>query len=317
MLLVLVSCAGAGDREQVTVGPGDHRLSDLANDLDLEVRPTGFKEDRLVRCRNGDTFYIMAGKPHYRFRGDPRPVGAQQVRVIGRDLVIPQSMVASMLRDMKGQEVSVAPKPAPVRPAVVRPPAPTPERSFGQATILVDPGHGGRDSGAVQSGTRESDVNLAFSRLLIEALRRRGATVKATRTRDVYVSLDDRVTKGVRSRADLFLSVHANSAANRKAAGVEVFYPAERGRRSSRSATLARSLSDAIAGVGSGANRGPKRDPRGLRVLRTTKIPAVLVELGFLTNHADHRQVTSAAWQKRAAEAAAEAVRTWWRNQQR
>jgi N-acetylmuramoyl-L-alanine amidase len=98
--------------------------------------------------------------------------------------------------------------------------------------IVVDPGHGGKDPGAIGvSGVREKDVVLDLSRRLARRLRRAGHDVVLTREADVFLSLPERTTLANAARADLFLSVHANASDNRAAAGIETYYLSNSGDR--------------------------------------------------------------------------------------
>lgn len=92
--------------------------------------------------------------------------------------------------------------------------------------VVLDPGHGGKDPGAVGlKGLREKDVTLAVAKGLAGRLRREmGVDVVLTRDRDVSVSLKKRTNIATRAAADLFVSIHSNASANRKAAGLETYY---------------------------------------------------------------------------------------------
>jgi N-acetylmuramoyl-L-alanine amidase len=95
---------------------------------------------------------------------------------------------------------------------------------------MLDPGHGGRDPGATgRSGTFEKDVTLDIARRMADALEARpGITVKLTRDEDMFLPLEERVRIGREARADLFLSVHADSAPNRAARGLSVYTLSEK-----------------------------------------------------------------------------------------
>lgn len=96
--------------------------------------------------------------------------------------------------------------------------------------LMIDPGHGGRDPGAIGiSGTHEKDVTLDIARRMADALSARpGTNVKLTRDEDVFLPLEDRVKLGRDARADLFLSVHADSAPNKAARGLSVYTLSEK-----------------------------------------------------------------------------------------
>ncbi|MDD3030447.1 MAG: N-acetylmuramoyl-L-alanine amidase [Alphaproteobacteria bacterium] len=91
--------------------------------------------------------------------------------------------------------------------------------------LMLDPGHGGRDPGAVgHRGTYEKDITLDIAQHMAAALsNKQGISVKLTRTRDVFIPLEERVRMGQEARADLFLSIHADSAPNRSARGLSVY----------------------------------------------------------------------------------------------
>lgn len=96
--------------------------------------------------------------------------------------------------------------------------------------LMIDPGHGGRDPGAIGiSGTHEKDVTLDIARRMADALSARpGVDVKLTRDEDVFLPLEERVRLGREARADLFLSVHADSAPNKAARGLSVYTLSEK-----------------------------------------------------------------------------------------
>lgn len=92
-------------------------------------------------------------------------------------------------------------------------------------TIYVDAGHGGDDSGAVGNGLLEKDVNLDVSNLLNEKLEKEGADTVVTRTGDSFLSLEERVAKASTNGSDLFISIHANSAAPEAAGTRHILTP--------------------------------------------------------------------------------------------
>jgi len=105
--------------------------------------------------------------------------------------------------------------------------------------VVIDPGHGGKDPGAVYGGLKEKDVNLDIARRLAAHLRSRGVTVVLTRRKDVYVSLSERVRISNKQQPDLFLSVHANAEVSRKQHGAMSLYPDD-GPRDGRPGVFAR-----------------------------------------------------------------------------
>ncbi len=168
-------------------------------------------------------------------------------------------------------------------------------------TIIVDAGHGGHDRGGVP-GQRVSEKALTLDTALRleRELKRRGFNVVMTRRTDVFVPLSTRCAIANKYRDALFVSVHYNSARRRGAMGLETFYYSRPG------ASLAYRIQNNIMRTARTDNRGIKR--RGFYVLRNTRIPAVLVECGFLTNPTEARRCLNSRYRQRLAEQIAEAV---------
>ncbi|EXX85239.1 N-acetylmuramoyl-L-alanine amidase, partial [Paenibacillus darwinianus] len=168
--------------------------------------------------------------------------------------------------------------------------------------IVVDPGHGGNDPGMVGGTyeTLEKKLNLSTSFHLKRALEARGAHVVMTRADDGKPELSERVRIGESQGADAFVSVHYNASKN-NASGLLTFYYADKDEKLARA--IEGRLSDGVGGLrSSGIAYGD------LHVLRENSRPAVLVELGYLSNPKDEGIVMKAAYQQRAAEAIAEGL---------
>lgn len=170
-------------------------------------------------------------------------------------------------------------------------------------SIVLDPGHGGKDSGAVgRSGLMEKVVNLDVVLRTAEILRKSGATVYLTRDNDSYPELRDRTALANGKGANFFVSVHANASVNRNVGGLETIY------RSPQSASLANNLQNAmVAGLGL-ANRKAYTDVRGLHVLRVCQMPSALVELGFLSNAKEEALLKTTEFRQRCAESIAAGI---------
>lgn len=190
-------------------------------------------------------------------------------------------------------------------------------RVFGRAvhghTVVIDPGHGGSDSGAVgYSGVREKDVALAVGLQTEALLRAAGAEVVMTRTRDADVSDDDHSPSGelqarvdvaaAHPNAELFLSIHCNAFTNPDAHGMETYYYP----KTEDDERFARLLNEELAAAGGLFNRGVKYAK--FYVLRHSEIPASLVEMGFLSNPDEEALLGSADYQKKMAEALFRAI---------
>lgn len=170
--------------------------------------------------------------------------------------------------------------------------------------VCLDPGHGynkaGKWTGATANGLREDLLVLDFAERLGHYLRARGMTVRLTRTDHYAISLRRRAQIALACKADLMLSLHTNAATNPQANGAEA-YVAKGDRRSE---AVAKDLLHAIPNM---RLRGVKPDSqsqhRRLAVLQYTyrHMLAVLLELGFLTNHADATRLASRRWREDTA----------------
>jgi len=171
----------------------------------------------------------------------------------------------------------------PIVPPIPPPPPlpPPPARVF---TIVLDPGHGGVDSGAVSHGRRESADNLRLALAVQRILLDQGQRVIMTRSTDTSVTLGERSAISNRNNADIFVSLHRNAFSNPAANGVEnfVFTTAP-----PRTVQYAQNVLDRVVAVGVQSNRGLKRG--NFAVLRATQAPAMLLEMGFITNTRDNQ----------------------------
>jgi len=189
--------------------------------------------------------------------------------------------------------------------------------------IMIDPGHGGRDHGATGRQYREKDITYQVSKALAEALRKQGYTVGMTRGGDSTVSLDRRTQLARSWRADLFISVHANYVATKSVIGTEVFLLTPKGTSStyggkpSRSSASGNTFDKQNARIAYEVQKGlvatKKSKDRGVKharfvVLRDAPCPAVLAELGFLSNREEERLLGSSRHQQKIVEALVQSV---------
>lgn len=143
-------------------------------------------------------------------------------------------------------------------------------------TVIIDPGHGGRDLGAADSYVYEKHINLDVARRLERALQEAGFKTVMTRTKDEFIALSERSARANRYRNAVFVSIHFNSSYKTAALGIETFY------RSSTSEKFARLVqTELIKNIGA-TDRGVKT--ANFSVLRHTKHPSILVEGGFVSN---------------------------------
>ncbi len=220
-------------------------------------------------------------------------------------------------------------------------------------TVVVDPGHGGEQEGALApDGVREKDLSLAIARKIAARLKKLGAKVILTRTGDISVPLANRAAVATAMRADLFLSVHLNSMPTteqrRHTRGVETYFLSADATDSHAKAVAARENADRLAGEPGPDPDDPvagildslqdaaslqgssrlayavherlveklKAEDHGVKqapfyVLAGARMPAVLLEVGFISHPAESRLVRSREYQERIAEAVAEGIRAF------
>ena len=170
-------------------------------------------------------------------------------------------------------------------------------------TIVIDAGHGGKDPGAASSrGGNEKGINLEVAQQIAQVLRDKGYRVIMTRNNDEFIELEERAAIANRSHADIFVSIHADSSAKSNTNGFTVYVE----RSSSRaSKDLASAIDDRMAQTGISSNGTKKAD---YRVLTHTGCPAVLIELGYLSNYWEAKQLKNDDMQKRLAYAVANGI---------
>lgn len=169
--------------------------------------------------------------------------------------------------------------------------------------IVVDPGHGGSNPGAVANGTRESDNNLAVSLKLRDKLVKAGAKVIMTRETDRTVATEDsslgqeleaRVNIAKSNQADMFVSIHSNSNPDPSIYGAMTFYP------SGKSSKLALEVQDSIVKETGAVDKGTS--PATFYVLRNTTMPSILVEMGFVTNAKEAQMLQDDSYRNKMAQ---------------
>lgn len=185
--------------------------------------------------------------------------------------------------------------------------------------ICIDAGHGGSDPGAVAAdGTKEKDVALMYAKRLEKELRDAGHDVKMVRTNDDFVGLTLRANKANDWGADCFVSLHANASSRASAQGAWVIYDDKTAADAGKAlaASIFRELEAAgLADSDAEAEVFPDGSPwvggRQLAVLSRTKMPAVLVELGFLTNPGDLSKLKDPMTAGAAVRAVRDGVLKW------
>lgn len=201
------------------------------------------------------------------------------------------------------QRSVVVPVPLP-RPPSQNPGGPRPRPNV-RVVVVVDPGHGGQDPGAIGiGGLREKDVILPIALEVARLLERQGVNAVLTRANDRFVDLAPRVAQAEAARANIFVSIHANSISLSRpdVNGLETYYAPG----SSSGARLAQTIHNSLL-------RTVKVRDRGVRqarffVLRKTSMPATLVEVGFVTGREDATNLRSVIYRGQVAQAIAEGI---------
>jgi N-acetylmuramoyl-L-alanine amidase len=225
-------------------------------------------------------------------------------------------------------------------------------------TIVIDPGHGGVDVGATGAhGEQEKTIVLDFARSLKAKLEASGKLrVLLTREADVFVPLDERVRVARRADARLFLSIHADTLAERTVEGATVYTVSARASDAAAAATAEKeNLADRAAGLEATADEGgagvgdilydlARRETRaysrvfartliaywknfghlnknpdrsaGFVVLKAYDVPSALLELGYLSSESDLARLTSAEWRERAADSTVQAIDRYFRDRE-
>ncbi|MCI8342556.1 MAG: N-acetylmuramoyl-L-alanine amidase [Firmicutes bacterium] len=153
--------------------------------------------------------------------------------------------------------------------------------------ICIDPGHGGKDPGAVSGGQAEKDIVLKISLTLANILKEKGLEVFMTRESDIYESVDIKALKANVSKSDLFVSIHCNSAASERAEGTECLIYSYDNKNDALAGNIQKNIVDDMKT----SDRGLKVR-RDLAVLNSTKMTAVLVETAFISNSSDRKKLT-------------------------
>lgn len=206
--------------------------------------------------------------------------------------------------------VGTIPVPPPLRTTPVIPPSTIgsspslPRVNNGRVVVIVDPGHGGPDPGAIGiGGLQEKGIVMAISQQVAAILDQQGIQAVLTRTGDYDFDLEPRVAMAERLNANLFVSIHANSISLSRPdiSGLETYYYS-----SASSARLARMIHSSIL-------QGVNIQDRGIRtarfyVLRNTSMPSVLVEVGFVTGREDAAKLSTPTYQTQMAQAIARGI---------
>ncbi len=282
-LLLLASFAFVGCQESQS-SPGGQSLgivsiNELASSLGLTI--SNAKSTHVTLKNSANTVMIFT------FSGGQVYVNSKPVATTGKvskkstGIFVSESLVDKIRTAMTG---------------AYSPPTTTSYRKSG--CIVVDAGHGGKDPGATSClGYYEKIVNLQVAQKVASLLKRKGFEVLMTRESDRYIELEERAAVANRCNADLFVSIHADSAANKSARGFTIYIARSASRASQ---TAAKAITRAMSKVSPDGRNIQRGD---YRVLINTRGPAVLVELGYLSNRQEASLLKNSTYQNRLASA--------------
>ena len=166
--------------------------------------------------------------------------------------------------------------------------------------IIIDPGHGGIDGGAVKAGINEKDINLEVSKMIAQILNKKGYKVDLTRWDDKTMSLEERVEYSDKNKADIFVSIHVNSSVSSDPNGIETHWWTDDGFK------LAEVVHEEFT-------KRVKAEDRGLikskfYVINHTKAKSILVEIGFISNDNERNELITQSRKQKTAEGIAEGI---------
>ena len=226
----------------------------------------------------------------------------------------------------------------------------TPAKTHRKPVIVLDAGHGGKDPGTTgTTGLHEKSVVLATALETKRQLQAKGYTVHMTRSGDTFIQLAQRRALAQRVKADLFISIHANASANPASQGADVYVWGKANSEQARQIALAENAADKIDGLPDVGNKNVNAiisdmmqaqtstdsakfgklllaqfgkftklrkgsvETADFVVLRSINVPSVLIELGFLSNPDEEKQLSNNNQRRRFAIAIAEAVQQYWK----
>ncbi len=285
LALAAVGCQGPQTTTPAVV-TRDHTISveELARQLGLRIDD---RDETFVVLRDAANTVLIFTHSDGRFFVNGTPIGTVgTVRKVSGTVYVSESLAAQIKPHLGTSVTPARPQPRPAR-----------------GIVVIDPGHGGHDPGAIAvTGIHEKIVNYDVAQKVAAILRRRGIEVVLTRQGDVFPELEARAEIAARRNADLFVSLHADSAPNPSAQGFTVYVAKTASADSQRAA---RDIARAMATTGL-ESRGVRQE--NYRVLVTNRRPAVLVEMGYLSNRQDALRLQDSAFQDKLAAAIAAGI---------
>lgn len=257
----------------------------LASQLGMRVDHINSNYVRLKNAANTVLIFTHTGGQFFVNGREIGPVG--QISIYDGTTYVPQS-VAGQIRSAMQQTYTFRPDTY---------------NKYLSGTVVLDPGHGGKDPGAISvQGFYEKGVNMSVAQKTAAKLKQRGISVIMTRYKDEFIELERRAEIANENRADLFVSIHADSSLNRSTKGYTVYIAED---ASSGSQAAAKAISQRMSQITSNGN-GIRRE--NYRVLVKTKMPAVLLEMGYISNHGEANLIATDSFQNKVAQALSDGI---------
>ncbi len=290
LTLAIAGCQGPQKRPtpKIVASQSTITIEELAQRLGLRIEQ---RDSTFVSLKNAANTVIVFTHTDGRFFVNGKPVGTVGPVTESGGVVYVSSSLVEQIRPY-------------LQTATPEKPTVTPRKITGG--VIIDAGHGGHDPGAPSViGLKEKDVNLRVAAKVARLLEQRGVAVVMTRWKDEYVEKDERAAIGNRRNAALFVSIHADSAPSSSAQGFTIYVAAG---ASAESYRAAHAINQAMEKTGQN-NRGVREE--NYRVLMKSNGPAVLIELGYLSNTEDATRLSDDRFRDRLAQAIADGIQTY------
>lgn len=286
----LIGCGESEYRPQINTRPSfSITINELASRLGLTVKTSGSPYYELTNANNRVLLFTYENGQAY---VNGKSIGqTNAVNSTNGTSYVPQMLVPKIRSHLITAYT----------PPVITPPA---GGGFYSGTVVIDPGHGGKDPGGQSVlGYWEKGVNLEIARRVKSYLEKSGVDVVMTRNSDVYPTLEERAALANRINADLFASIHCDSNGDSAHRGFTIYIARQ---ASWTSKKMGRTLENTLSNAGI-PSKGVRN--QNYRVLVKTKCPAVLIECGYMTNYDEAGLLTDGWYQDKLARAIAEGIK--------
>jgi N-acetylmuramoyl-L-alanine amidase len=265
----------------------------LAGKLEMPITLT---TDRKIVFSGGGNTIAIYPKDDYVYLNDKYFGTLGKTKRIDGMLQVRASLLTQLKSEFAGKTPAAITPPITPVPTVIKPTA-APWTGGGKV-IVIDAGHGGKDPGAISpNGFYEKTVNLDVAIAITKLLREKGFRVIMTRSTDNFIELEERANIGTQNNAALFVSIHADSCATSDTNGFSVYISRQPDWQEMK---LADSINAQMARTGL-QSRGRKE--ADYRVLKFSRCPAVLIEMGYLSNYWEANQLKDKNMQQKIATA--------------